>query len=77
MWKVTGDARWRQRGWLIYQAIERETRTDAGYAILQSVAVKNSLKDEMPRSVHRITITDSMLVSDAVLSISSSQFLSC
>lgn len=48
MWKVTGDARWRQRGWLIYQAIERETRTDAGYAILQSVAVKNSLKDEMP-----------------------------
>ena len=48
MWKVTGDARWRQRGWLIYQAIERETRTEAGYAILQSVVVKNSRKDEMP-----------------------------
>jgi hypothetical protein len=48
MWKVTGDPKWRQRGWLIYQAIERETRTDAGYAVLTSVTEKHSQQDEMP-----------------------------
>ena len=52
MWKTTGEPRWREYGWKIFQAIEREARSDAGYAALVSVEfVKGARKDEMPRCV--------------------------
>ncbi|KAI0773224.1 glycoside hydrolase [Trametes elegans] len=52
MWKTTGDDAWRERGWAIFQAIEKETRTAVGYASVSSVETSPArLKDEMPRYV--------------------------
>ena len=52
LWKVTGDEVWRERGWAVFEAIEKHAKTPAGYASLHSVyRVPASLKDEMPRYV--------------------------
>ncbi|KAI0741365.1 glycoside hydrolase [Daedaleopsis nitida] len=49
MWKTTGEEAWRERGWSVFQAIEKETKTPSGYASLQSVASSpGEKKDEMP-----------------------------
>ncbi|KII87481.1 glycoside hydrolase family 47 protein [Plicaturopsis crispa FD-325 SS-3] len=49
MWRTTGDARWRDRGWAIFEAIERETKTASGYASIRSVEVSPAPKeDSMP-----------------------------
>ncbi|KAF9809117.1 hypothetical protein IEO21_07552 [Rhodonia placenta] len=51
MWRTTGDEVWRERGWAVFQAIEREAKTDSGYASLLSVDESPaSLKNEMPRA---------------------------
>ena len=50
MWKVTGDHKWRDRGWSIFKAIEKETKTSTGYASLSKVDVSPAPKvDSMPR----------------------------
>lgn len=48
MWRLTRDERWRIHGWNIFQAIERETKTDSGYTSIHNVesspaAGKNSM----------------------------------
>ena len=49
MWRTTGDEVWRERGWAVFQAIERETKTASGYASLHSVTqTPAQKKDEMP-----------------------------
>ncbi|TCD65051.1 hypothetical protein EIP91_003289 [Steccherinum ochraceum] len=49
LWKTTGDVRWRERGWTIFEALERETRVEVGYASLTTVAESQALKfNEMP-----------------------------
>ncbi|KAJ7464483.1 glycoside hydrolase family 47 protein [Mycena latifolia] len=49
MWRVTGEAKWREMGWRIFEAIERETRTPIGYASLKTVEVTPGIKqDDMP-----------------------------
>ncbi|TFK74956.1 seven-hairpin glycosidase [Pluteus cervinus] len=49
MWKTTGDVKWRERGWTIFQAIEEHARTPYGYASIRDVSkVPVSQKDEMP-----------------------------
>ncbi|TFY60511.1 hypothetical protein EVJ58_g5099 [Rhodofomes roseus] len=49
MWRTTGDEVWRERGWAVFQAIEREAKTKSGYASLQSVEKSPApKKDEMP-----------------------------
>ncbi|KAJ7044145.1 glycoside hydrolase family 47 protein [Mycena alexandri] len=49
MWRVTGEAKWREMGWRIFEAIEREARTPSGYASLRSVEISPSHKlDQMP-----------------------------
>ncbi|KAJ7625647.1 glycoside hydrolase family 47 protein [Roridomyces roridus] len=49
MWRVTGETRWREMGWQIFEAIERETRTESGYASVASVEVVGGFKsDSMP-----------------------------
>ncbi|KAF8347775.1 glycoside hydrolase [Amanita rubescens] len=49
LWKLTGQEKWRDRGWEIFQAIENHTRTEYGYS---SVSMLDSIpahqKDEMP-----------------------------
>jgi mannosyl-oligosaccharide alpha-1,2-mannosidase len=53
MWKVTGDKKWRERGWDMFQALEKHTKTDIGYASLQSVENSSDVPqrhlDEQPR----------------------------
>ncbi|KAJ7117470.1 glycoside hydrolase [Mycena epipterygia] len=49
MWRVTGETKWREMGWRIFEAIERETRTPTGYASLKTVEITPGIKeDEMP-----------------------------
>lgn len=49
MWRTTGDEKWRERGWEVFQAIEREAKTRSGYASLMNVDESPSgLMDEMP-----------------------------
>ncbi|KZT25222.1 glycoside hydrolase family 47 protein [Neolentinus lepideus HHB14362 ss-1] len=37
MWRTTGDERWRERAWGIFEAIERECKTATGYAVVKVV----------------------------------------
>ncbi|ETW78797.1 glycoside hydrolase family 47 protein [Heterobasidion irregulare TC 32-1] len=53
MWRVTGERKWRERGWEVFEAVQREAkvRGDAGsgYASLKDVyEVGAERKDEMP-----------------------------
>jgi mannosyl-oligosaccharide alpha-1,2-mannosidase len=53
LWRTTGDVKWRERGWSVFEAIEKETRTQYGYASIYDVdRSPPSFKDEMPRQVH-------------------------
>ncbi|KAF7420774.1 hypothetical protein PC9H_011292 [Pleurotus ostreatus] len=49
MWKTTRDVRWRERGWAIYEALEKHTRVEHGYAIIRNVdQVPAETSDDMP-----------------------------
>ncbi|TCD69473.1 hypothetical protein EIP91_007599 [Steccherinum ochraceum] len=49
MWRTTGDRKWRERGWDVFQAIELRTRTPTAYASLMNVQqVPSQRLDEMP-----------------------------
>jgi hypothetical protein len=49
MWKTTGDVKWRERGWTVFEAIERETKTRAGYSSIRYVDhAPGYKKDDMP-----------------------------
>ncbi|KAG5647834.1 hypothetical protein DXG03_007758 [Asterophora parasitica] len=52
LWRTTGDEVWRERGWFVFEAIEKHARTKYGYASITNVdTVPKSvtLLDEMPR----------------------------
>lgn len=52
MWKTTGQESWRERGWHMFQAMERSTRTRTAYAAVQDVGAHQiGHLDAMPRSV--------------------------
>ncbi|KAJ8507991.1 hypothetical protein ONZ45_g9694 [Pleurotus djamor] len=46
MWKVTGESKWRERGWWIFQNLEKESKTNSGFASLLSVEVSPAPKDD-------------------------------
>ncbi|KAL0955277.1 hypothetical protein HGRIS_004167 [Hohenbuehelia grisea] len=46
LWRVTGNAKWRDRGWKIFQAIEKQTKTGSGYASLKTVEHLPPIKDD-------------------------------
>lgn len=49
LWKITNSDRWRNRGWAIFEAIERYSRTKQGYTSLLNIEqVPPLMKDEMP-----------------------------
>ena len=51
LWKTTGEVKWRERGWKIFESIEKYTKTEYGYASVDKVdMVPPSLIDDMPRS---------------------------
>ncbi|KAJ7819830.1 glycoside hydrolase [Mycena olivaceomarginata] len=37
MWRTTGDVRWRERGWAVFQSIEANTKAQYGYSSVQYV----------------------------------------
>jgi len=54
MWKTTGDEIWRERGWKIFQAIEKYCRLRVGYASISDISIKDPLAplnklNDMPR----------------------------
>ena len=52
MWKTTGNPVWRERGWEIFEALEREAKTPSGYASLHDISTSPSPQlDEQPRYV--------------------------
>ncbi|KXN86576.1 Endoplasmic reticulum mannosyl-oligosaccharide 1,2-alpha-mannosidase [Leucoagaricus sp. SymC.cos] len=49
MWKLTGDPKWRERGWSVLEAIEKYAKTKYGYASLLDIdSEKPDYKNEMP-----------------------------
>ncbi|KAJ3817155.1 glycoside hydrolase [Lentinula raphanica] len=51
MWRTTGNPVWRERGWTVFQAIEKYAKTEIGYASIMDVdksSEKAPVKDEMP-----------------------------
>ncbi|CAL1715499.1 unnamed protein product [Somion occarium] len=49
MWRTTGDEKWRERGWAVFEAIQKETKTPIGYASVSTVEQSPSPQlDEMP-----------------------------
>ena len=52
MWRTTGDVKWRERGYEIFQAIEKHTRTTYGYTSVRGVTGNEDnveKLDDMPR----------------------------
>lgn len=57
MYRTTGDVKWRERGWAVFEAIQKETRTASGYASISTVEQSPAPKmNEMPRSVPRFFV---------------------
>ncbi|GBE86241.1 seven-hairpin glycosidase [Sparassis crispa] len=49
LWRTTGDPVWRERGWAVFEAIERESKTMSGYASISNVERSPApLRDDMP-----------------------------
>jgi mannosyl-oligosaccharide alpha-1,2-mannosidase len=49
LWRVTGDVKWRERGWAVFEALEKNAKTASGYASVWDVSiVPPILKNEMP-----------------------------
>ncbi|KAH9166879.1 seven-hairpin glycosidase [Lactarius sanguifluus] len=50
LWRTTGDVMWRERGWEVFEALEREARVEGGgYSSVEDVRrVGGPKKDEMP-----------------------------
>jgi len=51
LWRTTGDEMWRERGWEVFEALEREARVEGGgFASVENAhRVDGPKKDEMPR----------------------------
>ncbi|KAF9453575.1 glycoside hydrolase family 47 protein [Macrolepiota fuliginosa MF-IS2] len=49
MWKLTGESKWRERGWSVFEAIEEHAKTKYGFASVTGVDwEKPEHKNEMP-----------------------------
>ncbi|KAF7289075.1 alpha-1,2-Mannosidase [Mycena chlorophos] len=49
LWRTTGDEAWRERGWAVFQAIEKHARVARGYASIDKVdQLPAKHLDEMP-----------------------------
>ncbi|KAF9474075.1 seven-hairpin glycosidase [Pholiota conissans] len=71
MWRITGDPKWRDRAYEIYQAIEKYTRTELGYASVNNVdSTTGGNMDEMPSFFLAETLKYLYLIFDDVDNIS-------
>ncbi|KAJ8508704.1 hypothetical protein ONZ45_g9039 [Pleurotus djamor] len=49
LWKTTGDVKWRERGWEIFQSLEKNARVEHGYASVSNVDTTPPVNnDDMP-----------------------------
>jgi hypothetical protein len=51
LWRTTGDVKWRERGYGIFQAIEKHARTRFGYTTVHGIDGSIQQLDEMPRYI--------------------------
>ena len=51
MWRTTGDVKWRERGYAIFQAIEKHARTRYGYSTVYGIDGHVRQLDDMPRYI--------------------------
>jgi mannosyl-oligosaccharide alpha-1,2-mannosidase len=69
LWRTTGERRWREYAWRIFESIEKHTKTESGYA---SVKIEGNgdlvKKNEMPRYV-RLVLFDEPLAERIRLSL--------
>ena len=50
LWRTTGDVVWRERGWEVFEALQREARVESGFASLANAYhVLGPKRDEMQR----------------------------
>lgn len=50
LWKTTGEQKWRERGWKIFESIEKYAKTEYGYASVDKVdTIPPQLINDMPR----------------------------
>jgi mannosyl-oligosaccharide alpha-1,2-mannosidase len=51
LWRTTGDEKWRERGWAVFEALETYARRWNGFASVADVttAQPGMHKNEMPR----------------------------
>ncbi|KAE9376589.1 glycoside hydrolase family 47 protein [Stipitochalara longipes BDJ] len=50
MWRITGDPEWMEKGWLMWQAIAKHTRTEIANARLGDVTSENPQKEDSMES---------------------------
>jgi mannosyl-oligosaccharide alpha-1,2-mannosidase len=50
MWRTTGDVKWRENGYAIFQAINKFARTEYGFTSVQGVDGNITPLDDMPFS---------------------------
>lgn len=75
MWRTTGERRWREYAWRIFESIEKHTKTESGYASVRIEGNGSLTKEnEMPRYVI-LVLSDEPLAE--VIRFSSWQFLPC
>jgi mannosyl-oligosaccharide alpha-1,2-mannosidase len=51
MYRITGEQRWRDVGWTMFQAIDKATRTDIAHASIHDVTVQPGSKDKKGEKV--------------------------
>ena len=44
LWRITGEARWRDYGWNIFEAIEKQTKTPFGYTSVGDVERSSAIE---------------------------------
>ena len=56
MWRTTGDVKWREHGYKVFQAIEKHTRTKFGYTTVSLSGGDVRPEDYMPRYLYYFII---------------------
>ncbi|KAF9645501.1 hypothetical protein BDM02DRAFT_3120106 [Thelephora ganbajun] len=64
-WRTTGEYRWRDYAWRIFESIEKYTKAESGYASVKVEGDGNVVKEnEMPRSVRLVPSDESIAEED-------------
>jgi mannosyl-oligosaccharide alpha-1,2-mannosidase len=50
LWRFTGDQKYRDWGWEIFQAIEKHCRTEYGYVGIRDVTSDKPVQDDLQQS---------------------------